>query len=210
MRSDATCGAPVLRAFLDNPKIAPDAACTRRRTPPVFVTSLIRAPSVARELAGMAAGLDFMTAPTASALLLALAYLFFSSAIWSVVGFTRIARLGAGAVARFWTRPGTPLGIAAVAIGATPVLAAAVLVESAGTMSPILLMIGLPSSAILVFALPWIAVLCLGWGGWALLSGEDRAERPAAYAIHLWLTFAVAIAAIALLAAFGLLLPEAI
>jgi pimeloyl-ACP methyl ester carboxylesterase len=210
VRGDKTCGAPMLRAFLDNPSVAPDAACTKRRTPPVFVTSLIRAPSVARELSNIAAGLDFISAPTATAMLALLAFLSLSSAVWTIVGVARIARAGARAIARFWTRPGTPLGIAAAAIAATPVVAAAILAGSTSSLSPILLMIGLPSSSIALFALPWVAVLCLGWGGWALISGEDRAERPTAYAVHLWLTFAAAIAAIALIASVGLLLPEMI
>jgi len=211
VRADKTCGAPIARAFLDHPDVAPDTSCTKRAAPPVFVTSLIRAPALARELSALSAGSDFATAPATMTLLGLLAFLAISSAMWAVVALTRLARLGSQALARFWTRPGTPLGLAALAVGTTFVAVGIAVVTTATTQSPILLMIGLPSSSLALFALPWLAALCLAWGAWALLFGAERAERaerPFAYAIHLWLVLAAAIAAMALVASFGLLLPE--
>ncbi len=210
VRADKTCGAPMLRAFLDKPDLAPDSSCTRRRSPPDFVTSLVRAPSVARELSSIANGLDFMTAPIVSSMLALLAFLLVSATIWAIIALTRIARTRTKAVAGFWARPGTPLGLAAVALTATPVAAAAILAGSAASLSPILLMIGLPISSIALFVLPWGGALCIVWGGWALISGQDRADRPTAYTIHLWLVFLAAAMVIALFVPFGLLLPEII
>lgn len=211
VRGDKTCGAPVIRAFLDDPKIAPASSCTQRRSPPVFATSLIRAPSVARELSSMAnGGVDVMTAPITASMLVLLAFLIISITVWVIVAIVRIARTRRRALDRFWARPGIPLGLAALLIVATPMAAVAVLAGSAATVSPVLLMIGLPSWAVVMFALPMAAVICLGWGGWALIAGEDRADRPAAYTIHLWLVFAAAAVAIALLLPFGLVLPELI
>jgi pimeloyl-ACP methyl ester carboxylesterase len=210
VRGDRACGAPMLRAFLDNPKVSPDASCAKVRRPPEFVTSLIRAPSIARELSALAVDANITEAPTAGTLLLLLTFLLVSTAIWTVVGLTRAARNGASAFAGFWKRPGVPLGLAGIAIAAALGATVAMLIGSAGAVSPILMMIGLPSAALPVFVLPWAAVICLGWGGWALVMGEERADRPAAYAVHLWLAFATAAAAIALVAWFGLLFPQLI
>ncbi|MEQ1866077.1 MAG: alpha/beta fold hydrolase [Micropepsaceae bacterium] len=210
VRGDKTCGAPMLRTFLDKPNLAPDSSCTRHRSPPVFVTSLVRAPSIARELSSIASGLEFMTAPIVSSMLALLAFLLISVKIWAIVAIVRVVRTGTSAVAGFWTRPGTPLGLAATAVVATPVAATATLAASAASMSPVLLMIGLPISSIVVFALPWAAIACLAWGTLTLVTGTDRAERPTVYSIHLWLVVAAAATVLALFIPFGLLLPEII
>jgi hypothetical protein len=53
-------------------------------------------------------------------------------------------------------------------------------------------------------------VICTVWGGCALLFGEEKADRPIAYAVHLWFVFVFAVTAIALIAALGLLIPDMI
>jgi hypothetical protein len=42
------------------------------------------------------------------------------------------------------------------------------------------------------------------------MAGADKSDRPAAYAIHLWLVLAAGVVALLLLASFGLLIPDLI
>ena len=208
VRGDKACGAPMIRAFLDRPDRAPDSACTRQAKPPLFATSLIRAPAVARELTALAS--NPASAPTGMTLGGLIAFMLVSTLIWSFVGLTRALRYGVSAWAGFWTRPGVPLGLAALAFCATLGAFGWEIMSAAATQSPILLMIGLPGSSLAAFALPWAAVALLAWGAFILLFGAEKADRPMAYAIHLWLVLAVGVFAVALLASFGLLIPDLI
>jgi pimeloyl-ACP methyl ester carboxylesterase len=209
VRGARECGAPVIRAFFDRPNAAPDASCARQAKPPLFATSLIRAPAIARDLAAVASGFDIVAAPGGGLLLALLLFLFVSVGVWTVVAVTRIARNGPSAVAGFWLRPGAPLSLSALALVAAVVIAAATLALSTET-SQIVFLIGLPASSLWLFALPWLAVLSAAWGGWALVFGAEKEERPVGYAIHLWLVFLSAVAAIALFFAIGLLIPDII
>ena len=60
-------------------------------------------------------------------------------------------------------------------------------------------------------------LLAVGWRGTAglgraftLLFGGERATRPAAYAVHLWLVFASGVAVLVIFASLGLLIPDLI
>lgn len=206
VRSDKTCGQPIIRAFFDNPTSAPDASCTRQAKPPLFATSLIRAPAVAEELTTL--GRDPASAPLGVTLAGLLAFMLVSTIIWCVVGFTRAARYGSAAWAGFWMRPGAPLGATTIVLTSTLGLFGWAIASAA--QSPILLMIGLPGANAWAFALPWIGALLLGWSAFTLIAGADKADRPTAYAIHLWLVLAAGVLALLLLASFGLLIPDLI
>jgi pimeloyl-ACP methyl ester carboxylesterase len=209
VRSDKTCGAPMIRAFLDQPDKAPDTACTRTKTPPAFATSIIRAPAVAREIAALAAHGNPAAAPTGVTLAGTLAFMIVSTLIWCFVGLTRTLRYGTAAWAGFWRRPGVPLGLAALTLSA----ALATFVWSFGTAasgSPLLLMIGLPASSLAPFIWPWAGVALLVWGAVTLLFGDEKADRPAAYAVHLWLVLVAGCGAALLFASLGLLIPDLI
>lgn len=208
VRGDRDCGAPIIRAFLDRPDRAPDASCTAKATPPLFATSLIRAPAIAREIATLSS--DPASAPFGIGLVSALAFMLVSTLIWSFVGLTRTARYGAQAWAGFWRRPGVPLGLASLALCAAFGLFGWTIVSAATTQSPILLMIGLPGSSFYAFVLPWLGVLFLAWGGYMLLFGAEKPERHTAYAINLWIVLAAGAMVALLLAAFGLLVPDLI
>lgn len=209
VRGDRACGAPMIRAFLDRPDRAPDAACTKTKQPPAFATSIIRAPAVAQEFAALAKHANAAAAPAAVTLASLLAFMWVSGLIWSFVGLTRAMRYGARASANFWTRPGVPLGLAALALCiALGTFAWSFIAASAG--SPLLLMIGLPSTSWPAFLWPWVGIALLAWGAVTLLFGTEQADRPTAYAIHLWLVFAAGIVAVLLFAMFGLLVPDLI
>lgn len=208
VRGDRDCGAPIIRAFFDRPDRDPDASCTAKATPPLFATSLIRTPAVAREIATLSS--DPASAPFGIGLVSSLAFMLVSTLIWSFVGLTRTARYGAHAWAGFWRRPGVPLGLASLALCTTFGLFGWTVVSAAAAQSPILLMIGLPGSSLGVFALPWLGVLFLAWGGHMLLFGAEKPERHTAYAINLWIVLAAGAMATLLLAAFGLLVPDLI
>ena len=107
-------------------------------------------------------------------------------------------------------RPGVPLGLAGLALCTAVGLFGWTIVSAATTQSPILLMIGLPGSSVGVFALPWLGVLCLAWGGHMLLFGAEKPERHTAYAINLWIVLAAGAMTALLLAMFGLLVPDLI
>jgi len=209
VRSDRACGAPMIRAFLDQPGKTPDAACTRTRTPPAFVTGIIRAPAVTREIAALAAHGNPAAAPTGVALAGTLAFMIVSTLIWSFVGLTRTLRYGVEAWAGFWRRPGVPLGLAALTLcGALAGFAWSFGTAASG--SPLLLMIGLPASSLAAFIWPWIGIALLAWGAVTLLFGAEKVDRPVAYAVHLWLVLAAGCVAVLLLASFGLLIPDLI
>lgn len=208
VRSDKGCGAPVIRAFLNDPSNAPDSSCTRRKSPPTFVTSVVRAPAVAQEIAALAAHGSPAAAPTGVALAGTLAFMLVSTLIWSFVGFTRALRYGSGAWSGFWTRPGVPLGLSGLALGSA--LAAFGWSFVTAAASPLLVLIGLPGSAAWSFAMPWAGVALLVWGALTLLFGAEKAERPTAYAVHLWLVLTAGVVAVMLLASFGLLVPDLI
>lgn len=210
VRSDRYCGARMIRDFLDQPGNAPNASCTREKTPPAFATSIIRAPAVAREIAALAAHGNPAAAPVGVMLAGTLAFMVVSALIWSFVGLSRALRYGAPAWSGFWNRPGVPLGLAAVALSAALATFAWAFVAAAAAGAPILLMIGLPGTSVAAFALPWIGVALLAWGALTLLFGAEKAERPAAYAVHLWLVLAAGMLALLLFASLGLLIPDLI
>lgn len=210
VQSDKTCGAPMIRAFLDRPAKAPDTSCTRQQMPPAFATSLIRAPAVAREISALTAHGNPAAAPTGVALAGALAFMVVSALIWSFVGLTRALRYGTQAWSGFWRRPGVPLGLAAITLSVSLVTFAWSFITAASDGSPILLMIGLPGASLATFAWPWVGIALLIWGAVTLLFGGEKTERPAAYAVHLWLVLAAGWAAALLLASFGLLIPDLI
>ncbi len=207
VRSDRTCGAPMIRAFLAQPANAPDASCTRQKQPPAFLTSIIRAPAVAREITALDTHDSPAAGPAGVALVGTLAFMIVSALTWSFVGLTRALRYGAQAWSGFWHRPGAPLGLAAVTLIAALIAFAR---SFAAGGSPLLLMIGLPGTSISAFILPWTGIALLGWGAMTLLFGAEKAERPAAYAVHLWLVLAAGCAAVLLFAWFGLLIPDLI
>jgi pimeloyl-ACP methyl ester carboxylesterase len=209
VRSDRTCGAPMIRAFLDQPAAAPDAACTRAKTPPTFATSIIRAPAVAREITALNAHGNPAVAPTGVTLAGTLAFMIASTLIWSFVGLTRTLRYGTHAWVGFWRRPGVPLGLAALTLSAA-LAAFAMSFGAAASGSPLLLMIGLPGSSLATFVWPWVGIALLVWGAVTLLFGDEKADRPAAYAVHLWLVLAAGCLAVLLFAALGLLFPDLI
>jgi pimeloyl-ACP methyl ester carboxylesterase len=209
VRSDKTCGAPMIRAFLDRPGDAPDAACTRAKSPPAFATSIIRTPAVAREIAALTAHGNPAAAPTGVTLAGTLAFMIVSVLIWSFVGLTRTLRYGADAWAGFWRRPGVPLGLAALTLS-TALATFAWSFGAAVSGSPLLPMIGLPGSSLAAFIWPWAGIALLVWGAVTLLFGDEKADRPAAYAAHLWLVLVAGCVAALLFASLGLLLPDLI
>lgn len=208
VRSDKTCGAPMIRAFLAQPANAPDAACTRQKQPPAFVTSIIRAPAVAREITALDTHDTPAAAPTGVILAGTLAFMIVSALTWSFVGLTRALRYGTQAWSGFWHRPGVPLGLAALTLSAALTTFAWSFAAAAG--SPLLLMIGLPGTSLSAFILPWTGIALLVWGALTLLFGAEKAQRPAAYAVHLWLVLAAGCVAALLFASFGLLIPDLI
>jgi hypothetical protein len=58
--------------------------------------------------------------------------------------------------------------------------------------------------------LPWAGIALLVWGAVTLLFGAEKAQRPAAYAVHLWLVLGAGCVAALLFASFGLLIPDLI
>jgi hypothetical protein len=172
--------------------------------------SLIRAPAVAQEVTSLAKHGSPSAAPAGTSLAALLGFMFVSMLTWSFVGVTRTVRYGASAWANFWLRPGVPLGLAALALCTGLIAFAWTFGAAAGSSSPILLMFGLPGASLPVFVWPWLGAAMLGWGAFTLLFGAEKADRPTAYAIHLWLVFAAGVVAILLFASFGLLIADLI
>jgi hypothetical protein len=103
-----------------------------------------------------------------------------------------------------------PLGLAAIALCASLGAFGWTIVAAASSQSPILLMIGLPGASLPAFALPWTGALLLAWGAYTLAFGAEKPDRPAAYAVHLWIVLVTGVVAVLLLAWFGLLIPDLI
>lgn len=210
VRGDKACGQPIIRAFLDDPSRAPNAACTRSVRAPVFATSLVRAPRVAQEVAALAANPTPAAAPAGVTLAGSLAFMAVSMLIWSFVGLTRALRLGQPAWAGLWSRPGAPFGLAALALCAAFGGFVWSFLAAAGTVSPILLMIGLPATVMPAFVLSVAGAALLIWGAVTLLRGREVADRPLPYSIHLWLFLAAGLIALFFFWWFGLMIPDLI